>query len=308
MAEEKKTIGYTESRDFRCLEDLQEAGSMGTGYLIRLDYCGTERCKPGYAFGPYIRENYVIHVILEGKGQLRIEGKTYDVEENQAFLLKPGLEATYQADLEHPWVYAWIGFHGLQSEKIVMNMGFTEGCFVVPVRDAAVLGNYIECMLDHSRLNFADYLKRISYLGLFVSDMIEDVELPRQQDHFSEDTYVNMAVDAMISNYEKPLKIAGIASQIGINRSYLSIIFKKKMGVSPQQFLVDFRLEKAAECLRETDMPVRTIAMGVGYADPLTFSKAFKKKYGVNPTSYRENPPRIFETDAKGNYTGTYNL
>ena len=72
--ERKYTVGYTENDDYRCLEDLEESRFMESSKMVRLDYCGMERCTPGYAFGPYIRENYVLHFILEGKGTLQVEG------------------------------------------------------------------------------------------------------------------------------------------------------------------------------------------------------------------------------------------
>ena len=308
MEAQKNTVGYTESKDFRCLEDLQEAGSPKLGSLVSLDYCGSERCKPGYSFGPYVRENYVLHIITEGKGRLRIGDKTWLIEENQAFLLRPGTESVYQADWENPWSYCWVGFHGPRSENMVENMGFTREQNVIILKDARILSEMIERIMDYRELTYADSLKRTAILMFLMAEIIDHAGVLPQSQRLSEESYVNMALEEIISNYSHPLAIAEIANKIGINRSYLSIIFKKRVGMSPQQYLILFRLEKAASLLLSTDLAIRTVAADVGYSDPLTFSKAFKQKYGMSPSDYREHPPALLQTEEKGTYIGNRNL
>lgn len=308
MEKENLTVGYTDSADFRCLEDLQDAGNMGSVNLIILDYCGRERCKSGYAFGPFVRENYVLHIVAEGKGQLRRDGKTWDVEKNQAFLLRPGQETVYQADLADPWIYSWIGFHGYLSEKLIQSMGFTREQDVIRVKDAALLTGYIDAMMDHRELTFAHHLKRSAYLELLLGEIIGSCEAPEKEKSFSEERYVNLAAEYILEHYAEPVRISDIAGRIGVNRSYLASLFKKEMGVSPQEFLISFRLRKAAELLSETDLPVRAVSSMVGYPDSMTFSKAFKQKYGMNPSHFRVNSPVLALQDMKGTYTGNYKL
>jgi AraC family transcriptional regulator of arabinose operon len=57
--------------------------------------------------------------------------------------------------------------------------------------------------------------------------------------------------------------------------------------MSPQQYLMQYKLKKARELLMDTDLPIQDIAMQVGYDNPLTFSKIFKNYYGESPRMYR---------------------
>ena len=58
--------------------------------------------------------------------------------------------------------------------------------------------------------------------------------------------------------------------------------------MSPQQFLLKFRITKACEMLSNTDLSINSISYSCGYANQLAFSKAFRKVTGNSPSSYRK--------------------
>ena len=61
------------------------------------------------------------------------------------------------------------------------------------------------------------------------------------------------------------------------------------MGLAPQEFLIQYRMSRAAELLKTSDIPVKDISVQVGYPNQLHFSRAFKNVYGVSPRTYRQN-------------------
>lgn len=73
----------------------------------------------------------------------------------------------------------------------------------------------------------------------------------------------------------------------GINRSYFGKIFKQRLGKSPQEFLLNYRMIKATELLKLTTLSVGDVSKAVGYENQLHFSRAFKKIYGVSPREWR---------------------
>ena len=100
--------------------------------------------------------------------------------------------------------------------------------------------------------------------------------------------YVSMAVQYIKNNfYHRELRVADIAAFIGIDRHYLSNIFAKEMGISPQQYLVRTRIDHAQALLRDLSLNVTEVAASVGYADSLWFSKMFHQYVGMSPTEYR---------------------
>lgn len=283
----KQTTGYTSSARYKCLEDLQKNSSG-----LCLTYCGWEYCDPGHRFGPNKRTSCVLHIVKEGKGILEMDKKKYELSKGDAFFIPSNTEAWYEADQKDPWVYMWVGFTGYKSNEYAENAGFSMKSPVRKVQEINILGEYIDHMLDAHQLSYADELMRGGYLLLFFAKLIEDyrehvpgAEISRSYPGI---VYVRHAMDYIAQHYKEKIKINEIADYIGVNRSYLTSSFKKMIGCSPQEYLVNLRMEKAKTMLLKTDMPIYAIASEVGYTDQLAFSKIFKQHYGTSPRAYRE--------------------
>ena len=88
-------------------------------------------------------------------------------------------------------------------------------------------------------------------------------------------------------NYRKNITSDALACQFGFVQSYVSRIFKRQKGMSPNEFLTNYRIEIAKRHLREQpDMKIRELALLVGFRDSYYFSKIFKKETGMWPTEY----------------------
>jgi AraC-like DNA-binding protein len=91
--------------------------------------------------------------------------------------------------------------------------------------------------------------------------------------------------------------VEDIAESSGLNRSYFGKIFKETVGKSPQEFLISYRMIKAAELLKLTRYPINEIGSAVGYPNKLHFSRAFKSVYGVSPRNWRNANTPLTEPD-----------
>ena len=83
------------------------------------------------------------------------------------------------------------------------------------------------------------------------------------------------------------LTVTKIAKMLNLERSYFSTVFRKTFGVSPQTYLSNYRLEKAAELLLADDASITDIAYATGYSGVINFSRMFKRRYHVSPSEYR---------------------
>ena len=307
----KREVGLTDSSRFLAMEDLQETQRIPSISPINLNYFGMEACEPGHRFGPFIRTSYLLHFVLSGKGTLTHQGQVYPVRRDQAFLIYPGEENVYQADQDDPWVYAWTGFHGLLADTLMESAGFAPERPVKTIGDMEKLDALLQQLLARRDLSLASDLARMGYFYEILSLLVENNGQPEARNRKSEDAedrYVQMAVNLLINSGNRRIRVEEVADAIGISRGYLTSIFKKKMKVSPQQFLTNYRMETATDLLEHTDSTVSLIAHKLGYADSLSFSKCFHRHFGVSPTEFRERRVSIVELTEKGQFTSAHPL
>ena len=253
--------------------------------------CGVSNCLSDYCFHTENRPGYHLHVVLQGKGQLSVNGRGYNLHSGQLFVTKPAEETWYKADSKDPWVYCWMSFDGTRAKDVIHQVGFSDGVNVLDYHaDCLMLYDMVIKVLDLDEMSPSCSYNRTAYLleflGLII-DSFSDIEKDgKAKREFSTNYYIDSAVNYIRENYAAA-RISDIAEYLRIHRSYLAGIFKKKTGISPQEYLMQCRLKNACELLEKTDIPIQEIARRVGYDNPLTFSKSFKTHYGVSPKEYR---------------------
>lgn len=283
---EKQTT-YKNVAGFRCLRNIKR--QTNDLYLV---HCGIQQCPPGYTYDHKVPNENHLHFVLGGAGSLEINGKRYELKTDDIFLIPKGYPVLYNADLKNPWEYMWITFDGEMAEAYLSYAGISPQ---LPAIHSQIPNQLylpmIHKILDTSELTFANEIKRVGYLYEILSTLIEMQNtirtIKKNQYDYSIDTYVDYALQYIKLNYDC-IKVQDIADYIGINRSYLTTIFKKQLHVSPQEYLMRFRLNIAANQLATTSLSIQEIATGIGYHNPLTFSKIFKQEFGVSPKHYRE--------------------
>lgn len=99
--------------------------------------------------------------------------------------------------------------------------------------------------------------------------------------------YTEFVKEYISQNYMHKISFLELAKVAHVSRGYLSTIFKKDVGCSFPEYLVKFRINKAAEIIKKEELPLIEIANMVGYKDYSQFSKMFKKYKGYSPTLHK---------------------
>ncbi|HIR89680.1 MAG TPA: AraC family transcriptional regulator [Candidatus Fimimorpha faecalis] len=260
---------------------------------ISLTVCGIERCTPDKYYGPCIRNDFHVHFILSGKGTLRVDNTYYNLHRGQIFLIPPDIETYYYSDPSDPWQYTWVSFTGTKAAFYLEKAGLSASspirdCYIKPEEFLAIT----EKILTYHELTISNELFRTAWLYEILALLVYSQDKKLREDHYpvqynySPEVYVNAAVEYIHHNYSN-VCVSEIANYIGISRSYLTHIFKQKLQVSPQKYLLTYRLEQASHLLRSTNLSIQEVSEKVGYTNPLTFSKIFKNVYGLSPKNYR---------------------
>jgi AraC-like DNA-binding protein len=259
---------------------------------------GWEKCKPAQSFGPVARNHYLFHYVISGSGILHAsdssgETKEYFVEKDQGFLLFPTQISTYIADSIQPWEYAWIEFDGLRVNEALKTLGLSvdnpiyssnltelrenmkrELLYIVHSQNAPPMN-----VMGHHYL-FFDYFTRSATTKTISPKVINK----NKSNYF----YITEAIKFIERNYQNNISVELIAEKCGLNRSYFGKIFKEEFGKTPQEFLILFRMTKATELLKQTDLSIGEVGKAVGYPDQLHFSRAFKNTYNISPRDWRK--------------------
>ena len=89
------------------------------------------------------------------------------------------------------------------------------------------------------------------------------------------------------THYTEDISLTDVANEFFVVPNYLAKKFKEKKNMTAMQYLENFRMEKAADYLRNTEQSVTEIAGKVGYNDANYFTRTFRKRYGISPREYR---------------------
>lgn len=116
--------------------------------------------------------------------------------------------------------------------------------------------------------------------------IIQHLPKPKQLSH----SYVHVidAVTLMKTNIEEPLGLADIAKYVGVSERQLQRQFAKQLGLSPQQYYINLRLEHAKHLLKHTTMPITTVSMASGFINLASFSRAFQQKFKMSASDFRK--------------------
>jgi AraC-like DNA-binding protein len=104
----------------------------------------------------------------------------------------------------------------------------------------------------------------------------------------TKNVYMTRAVEYIKQNYNKNISVENIANLLGIERSYLSRLFKTYKNKSTQNYIIDYRMHKAKRMFEEEDMNVSQVCAAVGYTNIYCFSRIFKSRVGMPPKEYME--------------------
>ena len=231
---------------------------------------GYEYCEPRHSFGPAVRDHWLLHYVVSGCGIFRIGGQTYTIKAGDMFTIPPYIETYYEADSDDPWHYIWIGFT-------------TEGPLPATLHSRMHLPEAKALFLKMQRCKDLE-TGRSAYLS---AKLWELMALILERDK-NEVDYIDKALSCMNSEYMNGITVAEIAERLNLDRSYFSSYFKSKIGVSPQEFLLNLRLETARQLMIGRGETPTTAANSVGYSDIYNFSRMFKRKYCLSPRAYIE--------------------
>ncbi|MGV8979712.1 AraC family transcriptional regulator [Clostridium sp.] len=248
--------------------------------------CGAENCLPTKKVGPRAPDYYVFHFIISGAGTYKTSGQSFHLKAGEGFLIYPGQVCYYTPDFEDPWSYYWVGFKGESASTLTHPIcTFDNPIFTHNTESIIVVKNIYQFSknnlpLELKTLQLTSYLYSMFYELTSPLSNCSSSTLKKQQ-------YLTYSVHYISEAYHRHLTVEEIANNVHIDRTYLFSIFKAAYNISPKQFIINYRMDKASYFLRNTQLTAKEISYSVGYVDYSLFSRIFKKVKGTSPNVYR---------------------
>lgn len=253
---------------------------------LALYECGREKCQVGKVIRNDMKAYHLFHYILYGSGTFVFRDETHHLKKGDLFYIPPGESAIYYPSKHDPWIYAWIGFNGSRSEEYLRRIGLNEFQPIYHDYKDLVLKPLFNDLAD--KYNHSKFLS-IESLAVFLNILYKMMIFEHEEDVLltPKQTHIRMAKQFIENNFQFPIKVTDIADSLSLSPNYLANIFKQELNISPKQYLIDYRMQKACQYLSSSDMQIQDVAKRVGYPKPLHFSAEFKRVKGISPSRYR---------------------
>lgn len=100
--------------------------------------------------------------------------------------------------------------------------------------------------------------------------------------------YILKTLQFIEENFKDDITSAEIAANIGISSDYITKQFKKELEITPLEYLRKYRIAKAIELIKTTDMSISDISVACGFNDLSLFSRVFKQTFGLTPRDFKK--------------------
>ena len=228
-------------------------------------------------------EHFSVIYVSDGAGEVTIGKKSHFVTKGEAFVFRPGKKVSCRPDRESSWSVYRMDFGGNDAEFYLSEAGFTADTSIKKASGAGFMSAVMNC-LDLTGEN----LTQARHSALLLSG-IGSHRLKKTHKKRSDPTMqVKKAVSFIEHNYMRGITAGDAAISLNIDRSHFFRIFKARVGMSPEQYIMKCRVDNARRMLENGENTVTEIAASVGVRDVYYFSKLFKKLTGMSPTEYRK--------------------
>lgn len=251
---------------------------------------GYEECESSHFISLTTYDNYLFHYVVEGSGRVYIKSSDQKstINKNEGFLITPGTTSSYKADEIAPWSYYWIEFNGIKAKKFMTNAGLTKEHYHFRSKkenpSCNVINIFEQILGDENKQEPFIIGQAYLLLNALIQNSKDNMDIKESD---VSNLYIREALKFIGNNYQYTLSVDEIATHCNVSRTHLSRLFSEELSISPSQYLIKFRLNKASDLLEDKNLSIKNISEQVGYTSQFNFSTAFKKHFGVSPLNWR---------------------
>jgi len=238
-----------------------------------------------------ILKEYQLIYITRGNGLFESAGYGLEkIEAGTVLMLFPDEWHRYKPDEKIGWDEYWIGFNGRLAENIIRHGFFSRQ---KPVLKVGVLDSVLQLFFEiihETELEKSGYQPQIAGATMHLLGLLHSLSRSKEIIDFDQsERLTNQAIAIFRQDFNKLISIEDVAKQLNVSYSQFRKVFKGYTGISPGQYLIQLRIERARILLHDPKLSIKEIAYQLNFSDGVVFSKLFKRKTGFAPDTYRKH-------------------
>ena len=251
--------------------------------------------------------SFLLKLSLEGCGALEYDGQRYKVSAGQFFWVDCSKPQSYCTDpQEEGWHVVWVHFYGGSAKgyyDAFMSINNGNPVSSLPLNSNAF--SLFQELLELSASNEEQLRKDFEIARLLTDLLTECIKSSMAtKENRSVPQIVHTTMLYLQENYKKRHTLESLGAKFNINPFYLQKQFKKYVGLSPTEYCIYLRINRAKALMRSTYATIGEISREVGIENLGYFTRLFKQHEGITPQAYRELWP-VLQTGVRPQFSGT---
>ena len=234
-------------------------------------------------------DEYQLVYIASGCGVFEAEHiGSVIVEPGTVLMLFPGVWHRYKPSLEKGWEEYWVGFNGHYAEYLMKQECFNQDTPLIYIGFNSEFYDVFIRLIDTLKYEGIAYSQIATCLTIQLLGLVYASALLKEKSPNRKELIINNVRFKIHENWSNTITMEELAAQHNVSYIWFRKAFKDIIGVSPGQYLLNIKIKKACQMLKETELTVSQIANLNGFVSNFYFSRIFKNKIKMTPSKYRE--------------------
>jgi len=246
-----------------------------------------------YWFNPgsgRILHEYQIIYVTEGEGIFQSDTlKSSHLTAGKLILLFPGIWHTYRPKLSKGWDTYWIGFYGSFPDNLIRHLFFTRKEPILDIGFNEQLVDLFNGAIDLAKQQKTGYQQALSGITMHLLGMSYYIVKNAQFEDKDITTKIEKACMIMREHPGGEVCLNDIATSLNMSYSWFRKTFRQYTGLSPAQYQLQIKLQKAKALLVSSAKSIKEIAYLLDFESPNYFASFFKEKTGLTPLAFRKS-------------------
>jgi AraC-like DNA-binding protein len=206
-------------------------------------------------------------------------------------ILFPGEWHRYRPDPKTGWDETWIGFDGDFAKRLMDNLfQDKKPIFNLGINEALLQGFHAVWDVAHTSPVGSSPLLSAKTIDILARIHLLESEQDPQEQRIRKKLHEACAY--LLAHSSDAVNLPALAREVGISYTHFRRIFLQHTGLSPRQYHIQIRINRAKDLLASSDLSVSEIAERLGFSSVFYFSRLFHQKTGQSPLAYRANRSR----------------